>query len=195
RANHSLGGLPKGRVFPLSRDELTEQVALLHAVGRGELDQVSIPDAPLDILAQQLVAAVASEEEWHTDRLFELVRGAYPYRNITRESFDAVVDMLADGFATRRGRRGAHIHYDRVGEQLKPRRGARLTAMTNGGAIPDTFDFEVVAEPGATFVGTINEDFAIESMAGDIFQLGNASWRILRVEPGRVRVEDARGLP
>ncbi|MCA9627754.1 MAG: DEAD/DEAH box helicase, partial [Myxococcales bacterium] len=195
RAGHSLGGVPKGRVFPLSRDELVEQVALLQAFERGELDRVQIPVAPLDILAQQLVAAVAAEEEWQTDALFELVRRAHPYRDLPRASFDAIVEMLADGFTTRRGRRGAHLHYDRVGESLKPRRGARLTAMTNGGAIPDTFDYEVVADPGGYFVGTINEDFAIESMAGDIFQLGNASWRIVKVEPGRVRVEDARGLP
>ncbi|MEZ4373298.1 MAG: DEAD/DEAH box helicase [Polyangiaceae bacterium] len=195
RAGHSLGGVPKGRVFPLSRDELVEQVALLHAFERGELDRVQIPDAPLDILAQQLVAAVAAEEEWQSDALFALVRRAYPYRDLSREVFDGILEMLADGFTTRRGRRGAHLHYDRVGELLKPRRGARLTAMTNGGAIPDTFDYEVVADPGGYFVGTINEDFAIESMAGDIFQLGNASWRIVKVEPGRVRVEDARGLP
>ncbi|MCB9587154.1 MAG: DEAD/DEAH box helicase [Polyangiaceae bacterium] len=195
RAGHSLGGVPKGRVFPLSRDELVEQVALLHAFERGELDQVQIPEAPLDILAQQLVAAVAAEEEWQSDALFDLVRRAHPYRELSREVFDGILEMLADGFTTRRGRRGAHLHYDRVGELLKPRRGARLTAMTNGGAIPDTFDYEVVADPGGYFVGTINEDFAIESMAGDIFQLGNASWRIIKVEPGRVRVEDARGLP
>lgn len=195
RAGHSLGGVPKGRVFPLSRDELVEQVALLRAFEQGELDRVQIPVAPLDILAQQLVAAVAAEEEWKSDDLFRLVRRAHPYRELPRETYDTILEMLAEGFTTRRGRRGAHLHYDRVGEVLKPRRGARLTAMTNGGAIPDTFDYEVVAEPGGYFVGTINEDFAIESMAGDIFQLGNTSWRIVKVEPGRVRVEDARGLP
>jgi ATP-dependent Lhr-like helicase len=193
RSGHSLGKLPKGRLFPLSRDELCEAAALLDAVRRGELDRVRIPDAPLDILAQQLVAATAAEGEWTEDALFELVRRAYPYRNLARASFDAVVTMLARGFATQRGRRGAHLHQDPVEHKLRPRRGAKLAAITSGGAIPDLADYEVLLEPEGVRVGTINEDFAIESMAGDVFQLGNQSYVIRRVEPGRVRVEDARG--
>ena len=193
RSGHSLGKTPKGRLFPLSRDELVESGALIAAVGRGELDRVRIPDAPLDILAQQIVAATAAEGEWSEDDLFALVRRAYPYRNLARRDFDAVVDMLARGFATQRGRRGAHLHHDTVEHKLRPRRGARLSAITSGGAIPDVADYEVVLEPEGARVGTVNEDWAIESMAGDVFQLGNASYVIRRVEPGRVRVEDAKG--
>ena len=195
RSGHFLGGTPKGRLFPLSRDELCEAAALLDAVRRGELDRVRIPEAPLDILAQQIVAATAAEGEWTEDALYELCRRAYPYRNLTRESFDAVVEMLAKGFATQRGRRGAHLHHDPVEHKLRPRRGAKLVAITSGGAIPDVADYEVLLEPEGLRVGTIHEDFAVESMAGDIFQLGNQSYRIRRVEPGRVRVEDAKGAP
>ena len=194
RSNHTVSGFPKGRVFPLSRDELVECAALLDAVRRGELDHLTIPEQPLDILAQQIVAAVAAEE-WTEDALFEMVRAAYPFRNLTRETFDAVVRMLSEGFATRRGRRGAYLHHDAVNARLRARRGARLSAITSGGAIPDTSDYRVILEPSETLVGTLNEDFAIESLAGDIFQLGNTSYRIKRVEPGSVRVEDAAGQP
>jgi ATP-dependent Lhr-like helicase len=195
RSGHFLGGVPKGRLFPLSRDELVEAAALIDAVRRGELDQVRIPRAPLDILAQQIVAATAAEGEWSESDLFALVRRAYPYRDLSQKSFDDVVEMLARGFATARGRRGAHLHRDTVEKKLRPRRGARLTAITSGGAIPDVADYEVILEPESVRVGSIHEDFAIESMAGDVFQLGNQSYVIRRVEPGRVRVEDARGAP
>jgi ATP-dependent Lhr-like helicase len=195
RSGHFLSGTPKGRLFPLSRDELCEAAALLDAVRRGELDRVRIPEAPLDILAQQIVAATAAEGEWTEDALFALVRRAYPYRHLTRASFDAVVEMLARGFATERGRRGAHVHHDPVEHKLRPRRGSRLIAITSGGAIPDVADYEVLLEPEGVRVGSVNEDFAIESMAGDIFQLGNQSYVIRRVEPGKVRVEDAKGAP
>jgi ATP-dependent Lhr-like helicase len=194
RSNHTVSGFPKGRVFPLSRDELVECAALLDAVRRGELDYLTIPEQPFDILAQQIVAAIAAEE-WTEDALFEMIRRAYPFRNLSRENFDAVVRMLSEGFATRRGRRGAYLHHDAVNLRLRARRGARLAAITSGGAIPDTSDYRVILEPSETFVGTLNEDFAIESLAGDIFQLGNTSYRIKRVEPGAVRVEDAAGQP
>jgi len=194
RSNHTVSGFPKGRVFPLSRDELVECAALLDAVRRGELDQLTIPEQPLDILAQQIVAAIAAEE-WAEDAIFEMIRRAYPYRNLSREDFEAIIRMLSEGFATRRGRRGAYLHHDAVNGRLRARKGARLSAITNGGAIPDTGDYRVVLEPSETLVGTLNEDFAIESLAGDIFQLGNTSYRIKRVEPGAVRVEDAAGQP
>jgi len=194
RSNHTVSGFPKGRMFPLSRDELVECAALLDSVRRGELDHLTIPEQPIDILAQQIVAAVAAEE-WTEDSLLEMVRHAYPFRNLSRENFDAVVRMLSEGFTTRRGRRGAYLHHDAVNNRLRARRGARLTAITNGGAIPDTSDYRVILEPSETFVGTLNEDFAIESLAGDIFQLGNTSYQIKRVEPGSVRVEDAHGQP
>ena len=194
RAEHKRGGLPKGRIFPLSRDELVESAALLRCVRRGELDRLLIPEKPLDVLAQQIVAAT-SGEDWDENEFFDLVRAAWPYRNLTREEFDSVVKMLAEGFSTKRGRRAALIHHDAVNHRLRGRRGARLTALTSGGAIPDNADYRVVLEPSDTFVGTVNEDFAVESLAGDIFQLGNASWRILRVNSGVVRVEDAQGQP
>src|SRR5437667_3752944 len=194
RSNHTVSGFPKGRVFPLSRDELVECAALIDSVRRGELDRLEIPEQPLDILAQQMVAAVAPEE-WTEDALFETIRRAYPYRNLARETFADVVRMLSEGFTTRRGRRSAYLHHDAVNRRLRGRKGARLSAITSGGAIPDTADYRVIMEPSDTFVGTLNEDFAIESMAGDIFQLGNASYRIKRVEPSSVRVEDAKGQP
>src|SRR2546426_5520749 len=194
RSGHRLEAIPKGRTFPLSRDDLVECTALLRAVRAGRLDRLIIPEKPLDILAQQIVAAAAGEE-WEEDRLFEVVRSAWPYRDLTRAEFDAVVQMLAEGFTTKRGRRAAHIHYDGVNRRLRGRRGARLAAITSGGAIPDIGDYRVILEPTETFVGTLNEDFAIESSSGDIFQLGNASYLILKVESGQVRVADARGQP
>jgi ATP-dependent Lhr-like helicase len=194
RAEHKRGGLPKGRIFPLSRDELVECAALLRSIRRGELDRLLIPEKPRDVLAQQIVAA-SSVEDWDENKLFELVRAAWPYRNLTRGEFDSVVKMLAEGFSTKRGRRSALIHHDAINHRIRGRRGARLTALTSGGAIPDNADYRVILEPSETFVGTVNEDFAVESLAGDIFQLGNASWRILRVNSGVVRVEDAKGQP
>jgi ATP-dependent Lhr-like helicase len=194
RSGHHLRGVPKGRLFPFSRDDLVECTALLDAVRRGELDRVCIPRAPLDVLAQQIVATVASEA-WDADALFALMLRAHPYRELARCDFDAVVQMLADGFATRRGRRSALVHFDAVNQRLKGRRGARLLAITSGGAIPDSFDYEVRLEPEQVRVGSVHEDFAIESMAGDVFQLGNASYRIKRVDAGVVRVEDAKGQP
>ena len=200
RAGHRRGGLPKGRIFPLSRDELVECVALLRCVRRGDLDKLTIPEKPLDVLAQQIVAEVASHPAaqsagWGEDELFELVRSSWPYRNLRGEEFDDVVRMLSEGFSTKHGRRSALIHRDAVNHRLRARRGARLVALTSGGAIPDNADYRVVLEPSETFLGTVNEDFAVESLAGDIFQLGNASWRILRVNSGVVRVEDAKGQP
>jgi ATP-dependent helicase Lhr and Lhr-like helicase len=194
RSGHSVGGFPKGRLFPTSRDELVECAALIDAARRGELDHLVIPEKPLDILAQQIVAAVACEE-WAEEELFNLVRRAYPYRGLSREEFDDAIRMLSEGYTTRLGRRNAYLHHDAVNHRLRARKGARLTALTNGGAIPDTADFDVILDPEETFIGTVNEDFAVESLAGDIFQLGNTSWRITRVEKGRVRVVDAEGQP
>src|SRR6266699_3929238 len=194
RAEHKRGGLPKGRIFPLSRDELVECAALLRCVRRGQLDRLLIPKKSLDVLAQQIVAAT-SGEDWDEAKFFELVCSAWPYRNLTREDFDKVIKMLAEGFSTKRGRRAALIHHDAINHRLRGRRGARLVALTSGGAIPDNADYRVIVEPSETFVGTVNEDFAVESLAGDIFQLGNASWRILRINSGVVRVEDAKGQP
>ena len=194
RSGHAVGALPKGRLFPTSRDDLVECAALLDAIQRGELDQLVIRDKPLDVLAQQIAAEVALQN-WREDDLFALIRRAYPFRNVTREEFLEIVRMLAEGYTTRRGRGNAYIHRDAVNNVLHGRRGAALTAVTSGGTIPDTADYNVVLEPEAIQVGTVNEDFAIESMAGDVFQLGNQSYQIMRVERGTVRVEDAHGAP
>ncbi|MBV9287087.1 MAG: DEAD/DEAH box helicase [Hyphomicrobiales bacterium] len=192
RSGHAVGGAPKGRLFPLSRDDLVECAALIDAVRRGELDRLAIPEKPLDVLAQQIVAEVAAQD-WPEGELYDLFRRAWPFRGLERAEFDAAARMLAEGFATRRGRRGALIHRDAVNRILRGRRGARTTALTSGGTIPDTADYQVVLEPENQVIGTVNEDFAVESMAGDVFQLGNASYRIQRVERGTVRVEDAKG--
>jgi len=194
RSGHSVGGTPKGRLFPLSRDDLIECSALLDAVRRRELDTLHVERDSLDVLAQQVVAEVACRE-WNEDDLFALATRAYPFADLSREKFTQIVRMLAEGYATRRGPRAAYLHRDAVNGVLRSRRGARLTALTSGGAIPDTADYEVVLEPQAQKIGTVHEDFAVESMAGDIFQLGNTSYRVLRVERGTVRVEDAQGLP
>ncbi len=194
RSGHSLRGTPKGRLFPLSRDELHECTALLDAVRRNELDRLVIPQKPLDILAQQIVATVASQE-CTEDELFSMVKRSYPFHGLDRKVFDDVVHMLALGFSTQRGRRGAHLHHDKVNRRLRPRRGSRLTAITCGGAIPDNADYDVVLEPSDTVIGTVNEDFAIESLPGNIFQLGNTSWQILRIESNKLRVKDAQGKP
>jgi ATP-dependent Lhr-like helicase len=194
RAGHTIHGTPKGRLFPETRDDLAECVALLMAVRRGELDRLITYDQPLDVLAQQIVAETSCRD-WTEDDLFALVRQAWPYRNLSRADFDGVVGMLADGFTTRRGRRGGLVHRDEVHRRLVAKRSARLTALTSGGAIPDVADYRVVLDPEDTFLGTLNEDFAIESNAGDIFQLGNSSWRILQVAGGVVRVADAHGAP
>ncbi|HWP57780.1 MAG TPA: DEAD/DEAH box helicase [Candidatus Acidoferrales bacterium] len=217
RAGHWLGAIPKGIIYPLTRDDLLQSAAAVRAARAGALDRIILPEKPLDVLAQQMVATVASHGTISraapaqpslldsasanapsgiaVDELWRLVTRAYPYRNLTRAEFDQVLEMLAEGIAGLMGRRGALIHHDRVHGRLRPRRGARLAAITNGGAIPDTADYDVIELPAETFVGKVNEDFAVESLAGDIFLLGNRSWRIRRVSSGRVWVEDARGAP
>jgi ATP-dependent Lhr-like helicase len=204
RSGHWRGAIPKGRLFVTTRDELLECAALLRAIRHGELDRLMIPDSPLDILAQQIVAICASEADaagesaaWGEDELYALLKRAYPYRKLSRQTYDAILEMLSEGIAARRGRYGAYLHRDRVNRKLRARRGSRLAAITSGGAIPDTALYTVVAEPDATVVGTVDEDFAVESMSGDIMLLGNSSWRIRRIETkaGRVLVEDAHGAP
>ncbi|MBL0395282.1 DEAD/DEAH box helicase [Ramlibacter monticola] len=194
RAGHAIGATPKGRLFPLALDDLLECTALLDAVGRGELDRIRVPEKPLDALAQHVVAEIACRE-WPLDALYQCLRRAQPYRALALQEFEQVVHMLADGYSTRRGRRGAWLHYDAVHRMLRARRGARLAAVTNAGVIPDQFDYDVVLQPEGHKVGTLNEDFAFESLPGDIFQLGNASYRIAKVETGKVLVEDAKGMP
>jgi ATP-dependent Lhr-like helicase len=192
RSGHWVGAKPEGRLFVTTRDELLECAAIVRAMRAGTIDRLQIPKAPLDILAQQIVAAAATQE-WGVDELYELARRTYPYRELQRKDYDDVLTMLGDGVATSRGRSGALLHLDRINGRVRARRGARLAAITSGGAIPDTANFNVIAEPEGHFVGTLDEDFAIESLAGDVFLLGTTSWRIRRVEPGVVRVEDAHG--
>ncbi len=195
RAQHHVGGTPTGRLYPLTRDELVECTALLSATRRGELDATLPPVAPLDILAQQVVAEVAAAgpEGIAEDALFELMRRAAPYSGLERAAFEEIVELVTSGVQTGRGRRGSYVHRDGINHVLRPRRGARLTATTSGGAIPELADYRVILEPEETLVGTVNEDWAIESMAGDVFLLGSHTWRIRRVEAGTVRVVDAAG--
>jgi ATP-dependent Lhr-like helicase len=194
RSGHAVGATPKGRFFPTTRDELLECGALLAGIRKGALERLQIPRNPLDILAQQVVAEVAAEP-WDEGALYTLVRRAWPFRDLTHNDWEDIVAMLSNGVSTARGRAGAYLHRDTINGKLRPRRGARLAAITSGGAIPETGQYAVVLEPEGRKVGTLDEDFAIESMAGDIFLLGTHSWKIKRVEPGRVRVVDAQGAP
>jgi ATP-dependent helicase Lhr and Lhr-like helicase len=194
RSGHWRGAVPKGRLFATTLDELLECAALVRAMRSGDLDRLAVPEAPLDVLAQQIVAACAAEE-WREDDLYELIRRAYPYGALPRSDFDALIDMLSDGIAARRGRYSAYLFHDRVNRRLKGRRGSRLAAITSGGAIPENALYTVVAAPDDMVVGTVDEDFAVESLSGDIMLLGNTSWRIRRVQAGKVLVEDAQGAP
>ncbi len=194
RSGHQVGGVPRGRLFPLTRDDLVESVALLRAVAAGDLDAIEVPAGPLDVLAQQIVAEV-SAREWNTEELLHAMRRAWPYRALSADDFQAVVMMLAEGYTTRRGRRSAWVYHDPVNQRLRARPAARLTALQNGGAIPDQFDYDVILMPGGHRIGTLGEDFSFESIPGDIFQLGNNSYRILKTDQSRVLVEDAHGEP
>ena len=192
RAGHWRGAVPKGRIFATTRDELIECAALVRAIRQGDLDHIAIPEAPLDILAQQIVAMCAAED-WNETELFDAVCRAYPYRDLVRAQFDEIVEMLSEGIASTRGRYAAYLHHDRVNGIVRARRGSRLAAITSGGAIPENALYTVLAQPEGAVVGTIDEDFAVESLAGDIMLLGNTSWRIRRVQAGSVLVEDAQG--
>jgi ATP-dependent Lhr-like helicase len=192
RAGHWRGATPKGRFFVTTRDDLLECAALVRAIRQGDLDRIAIPEAPMDILAQQVVAMCAAED-WKEDELFQSVCRAYPYRHLSRADFDEIVEMLSEGIASARGRYAAYLHRDRVNGVVRARRGSRLAAITSGGAIPENSLYTVVTHPEGTIVGTVDEDFAVESLAGDIMLLGNTSWRIRRVQAGKVLVEDAQG--
>ena len=194
RSGHAIGKIPRGRLFPLTRDDLVECAALLDAIHHNELDTLRIPDGHLDVLAQQIIAEVACRE-WQAMELYDQLRQAWPYRNLEHDQFTAIITMLAEGFSTRRGRRSRYLHYDAVNQIIKPRKNAKLTAVTNAGTIPDQFDYAVILEPQGLNIGSVNEDFAFESLPGNIFQLGNTSYRILKIEQGKVRVEDASGQP
>jgi ATP-dependent Lhr-like helicase len=195
RANHHRTGVPRGIMYPTTRDELVECTALLAAVKRGRLDALHPPQQPLDILAQQIVAetAASGDDGVAEDELFGLVTRAWPYRRLTRAEFDEVVELVSAGVETGRGRRMAYLHRDRVHGRLRARRGARLSSLTSGGAIPETGDYRVLMEPGDVFVGTVNEDFAIESFQGDVFLLGTHPWQVVQVTNGVMRVRDATG--
>lgn len=204
RSGHSVKGTPKGILFPLTRDDLIESAALLHSIHKGELDRIIMPDKPLDILAQQIVAEVSSlslgkgnlddGEGWDLDALYALFSNAYSYRDLGREEFDRIIKMLSEGYTSRRGRRGTHLHLDIINNKVRSRRGANLISLTNGGAIPDMFDYQVVLDPEDVVVGTLNEDFALEALPGDVFTLGTHAWQMLRVDGLKVRVRDAEGM-
>ena len=194
RAGHWRGAIPKGRIFPTTRDELLECASLVKAVRSGELDRLHVPESPMDILAQQIVAMCAADD-WTESDLFDTVSKSAPYANLTKDEFNRILEMLSEGIAAKRGRYGAYLLWNKVDGILKGRRGARLAAITSGGAIPETGNYNVVLEPEETVIGTIDEDFAIDSSNGDVFLLGNNSWRVRRVETSKARVlvEDAHG--
>ena len=195
RAGHWRGAVPKGRLFATTRDDLLEQAALVRKMRAGELDRLEVPPQPIDVLMQQIVACVGAEP-WEEDALYNVLRRAYPYRNLTRELFDEIVKLLSEGIESSRGRYGAYLLRDGVHGQLHPRRGSRSIAISNGGAIPDTALFNVILQPEGVQIATLDEHFAIDSSPGDVILLGNTSWRIQRVEAaGRVLVEDAHGAP
>jgi len=204
RSGHSVTGTPKGILFPLTRDDLVEATALLHSIHQGELDRIVMPEKPADILAQQIVAEVSSPhyvgaddegiDGWNLDKLYALITNAYPYRDLGREEFNEIVRMLSEGYSTRRGRRGTHLHLDEINNRVRARRGANLISLTNGGAIPDMFDYQVVLDPDDVVVGTLNEDFALEALPGDVFTLGTHAWQMLRIDGLKVRVRDGEGM-
>ncbi|MFP5231871.1 MAG: DEAD/DEAH box helicase [Acidobacteriota bacterium] len=195
RAGHWRGAVPKGRFFALTRDDLLEQAALLRQMTAGELDRLEIPEAPADVLMQQIVAAVGAEP-WPEDALYHVLRRAWPYRNLTRAQFEELLTLLHNGIVSSRGRYGAYLLRDQVHGHLHPRRGARAIAISNGGAIPDTAIFTVLLQPENVPIATVDEHFAVESHPGDVILLGNTSWRIQRVDPaGKLLVEDAHGAP
>lgn len=202
RSGHSVHGSPKGILFPLTRDDLVESTALLNCVKKGELDKICLSEKPMDILAQQIVAEVSSnptasdsdDDGWVLDDLYKLCKNSYSYRDLSREEFDTVVQMLAEGYTTRRGRRGTHLHLDVINNKIRARRGANLVSITNGGAIPDMFDYQVVLDPEDIVVGSLNEDFALEALPGDVFTLGTHAWQMLRLDGLKVRVRDADGI-
>ena len=201
RSGHTIHGTPKGILFPLTRDDLVESTALLHSIKKGELDRVVVPQKPMDILAQQIVAEVSAkpsasssyDDSWDLGELFALFKKAYSYGDLTSEEFNKVVQMLSDGYSTRRGRRGTHLHLDAINNKVRARRGANLISITNGGAIPDMFDYQVVLDPEDGVVGSLNEDFALEALPGDVFTLGTHAWQMLRIDGLKVRVRDAEG--
>lgn len=202
RSGHSVSGIPKGILFPLTRDDLVECTALLFSIQAGELDKILMPEKPMDILAQQIVAEIAAsqgdvdvsgKDAWGLDELYAFVCLAWPYRELQRGEFNALIKMISDGYSTRLGRKGAYLHLDVINNRVSARRNARLTALTNGGAIPDMFEYQVVLDPDDTVVGSLNEDFALETLPGDIFTLGSHSWQLLRIDGLKVRVRDAQG--
>lgn len=194
RSGHSVNGLPKGRLFPLTRNDLLECVAILFAVKKGEIDNIIIPEKPLDVLTQQIVAEVSCKE-YDKDELYNVIHKSYPYRNLEYAEYESIIKMLSEGYSGKRGRKNAFVHYDIINKKLRPGKAARLTALVSGGTIPDNFDYDVILDPEGTLIGTVNEDFAVESIPGDIFQLGNNSWKIRKIENGKVRVEDAGNTP
>src|ERR1700734_856004 len=195
RAGHWRGAIPKGRFFATTRDDLVESAALIRAMRAGVLDRLEIPHCPIDVLMQQIVAACAAEP-WEEDALFEVLRRAHPYSQLTRKEYDEILCLLAEGIEASRGRYGSYLLRDRVNGRMQSRRGARTIAVSNGGTIPDTALYSVIVQPEGVQIATLDEDFAIDSSAGDVILLGNTSWRIQRVESaGRVLVEDAHGQP
>ncbi len=187
RSEHHKNGTSRALLVPLTRDDLSECVALVRSVRQGNLEQLALASPALDILAQQIVAETAMRDI-AADELYTVMKSEYIWRELRRSDFDGVLSMLNDGYSLRFGRRSRYIFYDRTEQIVRARPGARITAALNGGAIPENFEYEVIEEPDGTYVGSVHEDFAIESSRGDVFQLGNRLWQITQVSGNRVSV-------
>lgn len=196
RSGHGVGMISRGRLFPLTRSDLVECVALLDALDRDWLETITVSGSgPTDVLVQQMVAEVAARGEVSSEVLFGQLVRAWPYRDLDKETFGELLNMISRGFSTRLGRHLAHLRFDQQEKKIYARPGARRFAIENGGVIPDLFDYDVKLLPENLSIGTVSEDFAFESMTGDVFQLGNRSYRLIQVRSGTAYVEDAAGAP
>src|SRR6266478_436795 len=193
RAGHLLSRVSKGRIVVTRGEELGEAAAVVRSIRARELDRTVMPEAPLDVLAQQIVAAVAAESVG-VDTLWQRFRNAAPYRTLSREDFVAVVRALAEPLPAEVKGAAPRILWDRVNDRLHARRGSRFLALTSGGTIPDNGLYDVFVAETDLKVGTLDEEFVTESLPGDVFLLGSHSWKIVKVRADRVLVEDAQGM-
>ena len=193
RAGHLLSRTSKGRIIVTRGEELLEAAAVVRSIKERQLDRIVTPEAPLDVLAQQVVAAVAAES-LTVDTLHARFKNAAPYRNLGREELVAVVRSLAEPLPAEVKGAAPRILWDRVNDRLHARRGSRFLALTSGGTIPDNGLYDVFVAETDLKVGTLDEEFVTESLPGDVFLLGSHAWKIVKVRSDRVLVEDAQGM-
>jgi ATP-dependent Lhr-like helicase len=193
RAGHLVGQTSKGRIFPTHREDVMEAAAVAGGMLRGDVEPIHTPRNALDVLAQQIVAMI-SVENWSADALFDLVRGAYPYSELSLHAFQAVLSMLAGRFPSQTHRElRPRLVWDRINNQLAALPGSRLLALTNGGAIPDRGAFSAYLSDGKTRLGELDEEFVYETRVGDAFTLGSQVWRVIELTDDKVIVADATG--